>query len=233
MSMMEVGLMFLYDEVLLNIFLKMDNVQSIINLGATCTRLANISRDETIWQRRLREDFPLAVKYVNCLASCFIEPSTGSGPNTGGPSIGAGAIAGGSSIGGPKSTGLSIGGVNFDAFSIKGCAKAGEDEDSENFTTWRAALRSEIIYKKKCVEKGYQCSWNDAVDGKGLRLTWREFFKEEAYFADLLLSDSDDEGSRTDDQCLQCGNFSSDDMREYPCPCARCECCPPCSDFSA
>jgi hypothetical protein len=52
--------MSLSNEVLLTIFQHLQDAKSVDQLGATCTRLAAIARDATIWEPLVRSHFPQA-----------------------------------------------------------------------------------------------------------------------------------------------------------------------------
>jgi hypothetical protein len=119
----EKSLMSLSNEVLLTIFQHLHDAQSVVRLGATCTRLAAIARDETIWEPLVRSYFPLAVKFVAV-------------PSKQDAMEGGHSRAGSSRGEEPRITS----GVSFYVWTERRIL-LGEEEDAEKFSTWRAAYR--------------------------------------------------------------------------------------------
>jgi hypothetical protein len=141
--MSDVGLMSLSNETLLKIFQYLTYASDILLLGATCKRLAAISKDESIWQRLVKEDFPEVVK-------CVVGSSDEDGKRDDGTLCSKKEASGTS-----RSKGSVHGGANSEGPGAKGpCAaspiagapgsgepRIGEDEDADLFATWRAAYR--------------------------------------------------------------------------------------------
>jgi hypothetical protein len=145
-KMSDVGLMSLSNEILLKIFLHMRYASDILLLGATCTRLAAISKDEVIWQHLVKRDFPEVVQYIVCSSVegrkdggtiCSREPSVRTSSSTGSVNRGSNSEGppGGHSAGGSGSGGASAGGPS------SGEPRIGEDEYAVLFATWRSAYR--------------------------------------------------------------------------------------------
>jgi hypothetical protein len=142
------GLMSLSNEILLKIFQYLTSARDILLLGATCTRLAAISNDESIWRRLVKRDFPDVVKYVigsseedrrDGSTICSLEASAGTSSSTGSVHGGlnsegppGGSVVGGSSCG---TGGASAGGLCSEKPRI------GEDKDADLFASWRSAYR--------------------------------------------------------------------------------------------
>ena len=135
--MSDLGLMSLSNEILLKIFLYMRYASDILLLGATCTQLAAISKDEVIWRRLVKRDFPEVVKYIVCSSVDSREPSVGTSSSTGSVNRGSNSEGppGGHSAGGSGSGGASAGGPS------SGKPRIGEDEYAVLFATWRSAYR--------------------------------------------------------------------------------------------
>ncbi len=115
--------MFLSNEVLLMIFQHFNDAQSVIRLGATCTRLAAMARDATIWERLVRSHFPLVVKFVACTSK---QDGTHRGVS--------------SAVLSPAEEPSNNDESSLWYWPIKRVL-IGEDEDAVKFSTWRAAYR--------------------------------------------------------------------------------------------
>jgi uncharacterized membrane protein YgcG len=145
--MSDVGLMSLSNETLLKIFQYLTYASDILLLGATCKRLAAIAKDESIWQRLVKEDFPEVVKHVvgssdedgkrdgGTLCSKKASRTSSSKGSAQGGSNSKGTGGGGPSAGSPSS-GSPIAGAPG-----SGEPRIGEDEDADLFATWRSAYR--------------------------------------------------------------------------------------------
>jgi hypothetical protein len=138
--MSDVGLMSLSNETLLKIFQYLTYASDILLLGATCKRLAAISKDESIWQRLVKEDFPEVVKYVVSSSDEDGKRDGGTKREASGTSSSKGSVHRGSNSKGTGAKGPSAASPIAGAPG-SGEPRIGEDEDADLFATWRAAYR--------------------------------------------------------------------------------------------
>jgi hypothetical protein len=138
--MSDVGLMSLSNETLLKIFQYLTYASDILLLGATCKRLATIAKDESIWQRLVKEDFPEVVKHVVGSSDKDGKRDGGTKKEASGTSSSKGSVHRGSNSKGTGAKGPSAASPIAGAPG-SGEPRIGEDEDADLFATWRAAYR--------------------------------------------------------------------------------------------